>query len=208
MEIGMSYFRDGMGLHDTQIKSLKRIIKENNVKQVVEFGSGASTQFFIDFHGETDGYQITSFDHDPQYMFAKKHDALTLNLKQLIECTDERYESMFESKTYDRSNFTDVPASDTRNFRAKNRFYDIEANLLPDKIDLVLLDGPNGNGRSISFLHLKDKLADTCHIMIDDSDHYDFVDRCQSVLGGSVIELVIDPRIHPLFSYAIIRIEK
>ena len=78
---------------------------------------------------------------------------------------------------------------------------------MPENIDLVVLDGPNGNGRSISFLHLKDKLSKKSFILIDDSDHYDFVERCKQVLNAEVIVHENDPSIHPLFNYTIVEVK-
>jgi hypothetical protein len=74
-------------------------------------------------------------------------------------------------------------------------------------IDLAILDGPNGNGRSISFLHLKDKISKDCAIFIDDSDHHDYLERCSQVFDTEILVHVNDPQIHPLFNYAIVKVK-
>ena len=203
------YYKDNMGLHELQLRQLKTIIEENDVKTIVEFGSGASTQFFIDLYEEEGlDYKIYSFDHNPQYAYPNEHPALSLTMAPLIKCSPEHFDEMFTKDEYDDSAFEVCEEADIRDFRVKNAFYDLYPNELPDNIDLVLLDGPNGNGRSISFLHLKDKLADLSYILIDDANHHDYVERCQQTLNAKIVESVEDPNIHRLFSYCILKVEK
>ena len=115
-------------------------------------------------------------------------------------------EDMFKSGEYDEKCFINRQ-DEIDNFSARNCFYDMTENDLPDDIDLVILDGPNGNGRSISFLHLKNKLSNGAYILIDDSDHYDFIERCKQVLDVDLIVHENNPSIHPLFNYAIMKVK-
>lgn len=198
-----------MGLHELELRGLKSIIEDADVKTIVEFGSGASTQFLIDlFEEDKLNYKIYSFDHDDVYAYKGDHPALTLKIKSLVKCSNDHYEKMFINSKYDSSGFEHCNAEDQRNFRVENAFYDLELEDLPNNIDLVILDGPNGNGRSISFLHLREKLADLSYILIDDANHHDYIQRCQDVLGGIIIDAQHRPEIHPLFSYCIIKVEK
>ena len=203
------YYRNNMGLHELELRSIKTIIEEIGVKTIVEFGSGASTQFLIDLYEEDElDYTIYSFDHDPQYAYSNEHPALSLTMTPLVKCSNEHFERMFTDDAYDSSGFENCSDEDQRNFRVQNAFYDLDPEDLPDDIELVILDGPNGNGSSISFLHLKEKLADLSYILIDDANHHDYVQRCKDVLGGTIIDAQDRPEIHPLFSYCVIKVEK
>tara|TARA_R100001082_G_scaffold111001_2_gene92805 strand:- start:760 stop:1380 length:621 start_codon:yes stop_codon:yes gene_type:complete len=199
------YWIDGMGLHSTQLEKIAQILK-TGVKNVVEFGSGKSTEFLVDFREENElDYEICSFDHHPFYGYKETHDFLTTHRRDIVRCSDECYEEMFNEKKYNKSCFVNCQ-NEMDNFRIKNSFYDITEEYLPENIDLVILDGPNGNGRSISFLHLKDKLSKEAHILIDDSDHYDFVERSKKILDVEVIVHENDTSIHPLFNYALLKV--
>ncbi len=202
-----NYWLDGMGLHSSQLKQLEKIITDNDIETIVEFGSGQSTKFFSDLREEKDlSYSLHSFDHNEEYSYPNTHDFLNLNIVEITKCNDENFEEMFETKTYNKEKFVNCQY-EKNNFRVKNSFYDITSDDLPENIDLVVLDGPNGNGRSISFLHLKDKLSKKSFILIDDSDHYDFVERCKQVLNAEVIVHENDPSIHPLFNYTIVEVK-
>lgn len=59
----------------------------------------------------------------------------------------------------------------------KNNFYEIKNNEITGTYDLVVLDGPNGNGRRIAFLYLINHLRNGTFVFIDDYTHYDFIER-------------------------------
>jgi len=201
------YWINGMGLHSSQLNQLEKLILDNNIKTIVEFGSGQSTRFFTDLRREKKlDYQIYSFDHNAQYAYPFRHDFLNLHIAEIAQCDDESFDEMFKTKEYNKDKFVNCQ-HELDNFRVRNCFYDISPDDLPDNIDLVVLDGPNGNGRSISFLHLQNKLSEKSFILIDDSDHYDFLERCKQVLNATTIVHESDPSIHPLFNYAIMEIQ-
>ena len=200
-----SYWLDGMGLHSSQIEKLFDILMDD-VKKVVEFGSGNSTQFLVDVRKEHGlNFQIHSFDHHPTYCYKGQHAFLKSHRRDLVQCSDICFEDMFGSGEYDEKCFVNRQ-DEIDNFSARNCFYDINEKYLPDDIDLVILDGPNGNGRSIAFLHLKNKLSKGAYILIDDSDHYDFIERCKQVLDVDLVAHENNPSIHPLFNYALLKV--
>ncbi len=170
------YKNDGWGISVDGFKEIYKILQEHKISNVVEFGSGISTKFFIDYDSTL---KILSFDNEVKY----QHEIAVM--RPLVECSDESYELMFKTKQYNQDAFklrTDPPHT-----RQKNCFYQIEEDILKDKYDLVILDGPHGNGRSISFLHLKGKLNIPSYIFIDDYNHYDFVDRCNMIFDTEII---------------------
>ena len=204
MEINMidynSYWIGGMGLHSCQLLELENIILTKDIKNIVEFGSGQSSRFFNDFRTLHNlDYSLTSFDHNDAYAFG------SATIRDLVTCDDEAFDKMFEDRKITKDVFS-TAQHEKDNFGAKNCFYDLTDEDLPDDIDLVLIDGPNGNGRSLAFSHLVGKLKSPCYVMIDDVNHYDFLDRAKQIFDYDVITHTEDKQIHPLFSYAVIRI--
>ena len=196
-----SYWIGGMGLHSSQLLELETIILTQDVKNIVEFGSGQSSRFFSDlktFHNLD--YSVTSFDHNRAYAFDSSI------IRDLVSCDDEVFSKTFEDKQITKDSFSSAQ-HEKDNFRVKNCFYDLTDEDLPDNIDLVILDGPNGNGRSLAFPHLIGKLKSPCYVMIDDVNHYDFLDRAKQIFDYDIITHIEDKQIHPLFSYAVIRID-
>jgi hypothetical protein len=47
--------------------------------------------------------------------------------------------------------------------------------------DVVVVDGPNGNGRSLAFLAMKHCVQPGTLIFVDDYDHYDFEERLRGI---------------------------
>tara|TARA_R110002126_G_scaffold106301_1_gene241190 strand:+ start:3452 stop:4078 length:627 start_codon:yes stop_codon:yes gene_type:complete len=171
------YRNNGWGISIKGFKYLFEIISqhEKDSLSILEFGSGISTQFLVDV-AETGikKIRIDSYDNDVSYSFrdADKYDFLNLKITNLLECVDKDFSSMMLNKKYDESCMklrTGPPTT-----RQKNCFYEIKQEDLSKDYDLVILDGPNGNGRSFSFLHLKDLLKEDCYVFVDDVQHYPF----------------------------------
>jgi hypothetical protein len=202
------YWKNGMGLHSIVLEKIIEIVEKNDIKQVVEFGSGASTKFLLDLRKHLNKtFFITSFDHHPDYYFSEIHENLKVNRVDLSYCDDQSFDKMFETHEVNRQSFTNAQ-HEKDNFSVKNAFYTIQENDIPSNVDLVILDGPNGNGRSISFLYLKDKIVDDCFIIIDDVDHYDFINRCKQIFDVQIIVHAQHHDIHRLFNYAVLKVRR
>jgi hypothetical protein len=174
------YKNDGWGLSKQQFSQLFEIIKKHNKTElrVAEFGSGKSTEFFVDIVLEKiKKLNIVSFDDNPQYAYKNvgEYKFLKLLIRDLLECTDESYSKMFKNKKLDKSLLYTKKTPLTS--RQKNNFYEIKDGDLTGIYDLMILDGPNGNGRNLSYLHMVDHLAIDSIILIDDYTHYDFVEK-------------------------------
>tara|TARA_R110000796_G_scaffold38670_3_gene97070 strand:+ start:816 stop:1472 length:657 start_codon:yes stop_codon:yes gene_type:complete len=174
------YKNDGWGLSKQQFKQLKDIISSSKKDElrVAEFGSGKSTEFFVDITLEDiKKIDIVSFDDNPHYAYKNEgnHHFLNLVIRQLLECTDASYEKMFKEKQLDRTLLytKKTPLSS----RQKNNFYEVKDGDLNGIYDIMVLDGPNGNGRNISFLHMVNHLDIESIVLIDDYTHYDFVEK-------------------------------
>jgi hypothetical protein len=51
----------------------------------------------------------------------------------------------------------------------------------------MIVDGPHGNGRSIAFLHSIGRLQKGSYVVIDDYNHYDFVEKFQLLFKTQLI---------------------
>jgi hypothetical protein len=162
-------------------------IKDYNTFNIVEFGSGESTKFFVDYISEYNlkNVFLTSFETESRFRPNLNHPNLKLITTSLMSCSDNDYNWMFENKLYDYNKMFYYSLPPTT--RQKNCFYNITYSDLPNKINFVLLDGPNGNGRNLSFLLLKDKMDKNSIIFIDDYNHCDFEEK--SKLFFNTIEI-------------------
>ncbi len=180
------YKNDGWGLSRKEFQIIqeylesKRHLVLGGVLNVVEFGSGRSTEFLVDSMNDYD-YQIKihSFDDSKEFAFKGTHPNLHLNIVPLAECTDENFNKMFTEKKYDENLMT-LKTSPVHT-RQKNTFYKIDDSMLPKKIDLLIVDGPHGNGRSLAYLKCVERLAFGSMIVIDDASHYPFHEDLQKL---------------------------
>ena len=165
---------------------MNSIIETQKKINILEFGSGISTKFLVDSvisNNWEKNVNITSFDDNIKYMptFSKNlvSKFLFLHERKLLECSDFEYENMFNNKSYNKNIMKNkVSILETRQ---KNCFYDIKDDDLNKNYNLVIIDGPHGNGRNISFLHLKNNIQFPCFVYIDDFTHYDFIDRLKMI---------------------------
>jgi hypothetical protein len=172
------YKNDGWGLSKKEFEDILEIISNHDKEElrVVEFGSGISTQFLIDINREgVKKITIDSFDDDPTYAYKGKDNCLNLMIRPLMECSDGSYNQMFDKKDF-ISELTHQKKTPLHS-RQKNNFYTINEGDLTGIYDLMILDGPNGNGRNISYLHMHKHLDVGSIVLIDDYTHYDFVDK-------------------------------
>ena len=186
------YKNNGWGISKLGFSKIFDILLNNNKKNFncIEFGSGISTEFFIDFaieHSKDKIINLTSFDNDKKYMYkpTKKYSFLDIKYRELIECDDDHYNRMFNEGLYIKEGF--YKKKSLLSTRQKNNFYDIKDGDISGKYDFVLLDGPNGNGRNISFLHLINHITPSSIIFIDDYTHYDFVEKFLHIFNAREI---------------------
>lgn len=175
------YKNDGWGLSKKCFEAIYRIVNNSNkLLNVVEFGSGISTEFLVDLIIKEDfKLKIISFDNDLKYSAKVKHPDLKLLIRDLVECSDEDFENQFNEKKYNKDNFK--LKTTLVHTRQKNTFYEIKEGDLPDVIDLMIVDGPHGNGRSIAYLHGINRLRKGSYVVIDDYNHYPFVEKMMSL---------------------------
>ncbi len=180
------YSNDGWGLSFAAFNALLKAMDTLPEINAIEFGSGFSSQFLLDYAESTQKkLQIDSFDNDAKF----KHPDATL--VKLVTCSNKNYEAMFNKAEIDWDLFRkrwQKPKT-----RQKNCFYDLRNYPLKSSYNLAIIDGPHGNGRNFAYLILKDRMQDG-FILIDDFNHYDFVETASSLLKLEEITRVVSPR--------------
>jgi hypothetical protein len=184
------YKNDGWGLSVLGFSHLLELINNNNNDsiRILEFGSGTSTQFFCDIVKKNiKKLEITSFDNDVNFSYKKNNDDyfLSLLIRPLIECSNNQYNKQMEDKKYN-PNVMYAKTSPLHPSQ-RNNFYNIKEGDLNGVYDIIVLDGPNGNGRNFAFLHIKNYLKPGSIIYIDDYNHYDFLEKCLDNIDCDII---------------------
>lgn len=183
------YKNDGWGLSKKCFENILNVLetfKPNSVN-VVEFGSGISTQFLVDIISEGNDLKIISFDDNISFATKATHPNLKLHITELIECHDSDFENQFNKKQYNKNFF--FKKISKPHTRQRNTFYDVKESQFPNVIDLMIVDGPHGNGRSIAFLHGIERLQSGSYVVVDDYNHYDFIERLEMLFS---IELIFE----------------
>ena len=174
------YYGSGSGIDKNALTQLYTILNnfDNNIN-ILEFGSGQSTQFFIDYKLlSKKNIFVDSYDNDPNFAYQNEdnHDFLNLYIKPLISCSEYNFNKKLKEKIYNRNYFSphQLPPYNDKNFwRQRNCFYDIDNKELKDHYDIILIDGPNGNGRNLAYLHIIDRIKPGSIIFIDDYNNKD-----------------------------------
>lgn len=166
------------------INKLKEIKKKNGVIYVADFNSGYLTDFIIEIKKKFKlNLYLDSFTNifsnqnklDPQHNIFKR---------QLLTCSDESYKNMFRLKKYN-SNFM-VKSQQNPNKRMINVFFDIKPKDLRTYYDLIIITGPNGNGRDIAFLHIQNKIKPNGFILLNELDKYISIETMNSFFNTQI----------------------
>lgn len=179
------------------INCIVKILKKENITDILEFGSGRSTDYLAEL-----GYNVYSFDDDAKYASKNKN----VQIAELAALDDKDYRDVIEG----RVDFFDLVVTPTsrRSSRQSNCFYMIDNESIKQKFSFVIIDGPNGNGRSIAFNVIKDKINTPCYVFIDDFFHYPFVDDFKRCFPKSTeVAKVVESNIKGFAIYKINSIE-
>ena len=118
------------------------------------------------------GIDYLSFDNDIK--FAAKTDKVVI--KPLVELDDKMFNDVIEGNIKFVNISQNFVAPKKIHTRQRNCFYKLDDTDIDGTFDLIILDGPNGNGRSIAFNVMKHHIKDVSFIFIDDYNHYPFID--------------------------------
>lgn len=162
------------GVYIKLMELLNNYSDETKIR-ILEFGSGASTKFLIDYQKlYNKKMEIVSFDDSTEWCYkTQKGDdkILKLNIRNLIECNGENYDYQMTNKIINKQLFYKRMVKPT--WRQRNCFYDIQNGDIEGLFDIVILDGPNGNGRNFAYCFIQKHLNKNAVILIDDYDATD-----------------------------------
>lgn len=188
-------------LHPMTCLMLADLIRTEKLQKVFEFGSGYSTVFLTKFIQEVKANtQIESFEHQVGFsdrllttLSRINNKVANLHTTELVQFSDEDFEALFDDKTNAQQSLaektTPVPLSRYRETRLRNVFYQYDFSQIPNQsVDLIILDGPNGNGRSIAFPLMKHKLKSPSWILIDDYLDHPYLSDLEKVFNFEVVK--------------------
>jgi hypothetical protein len=174
------YYNTGVGMtKPSLIDIIDTLDSYDRPISILEFGSGFSTNFFIDYIKKRgDNSRIVSFDSDKRYSYKPKDGdtCLKMCIRELISCKDDDFDKCIQSGVFYKSVFSrhiSLPTNHPKYWRQRNLFYDIQDDDISGVFDFILLDGPNGNGRNLSYCIIKNHIQSGSHIMIDDCNSRD-----------------------------------
>lgn len=183
-----------MSLSKTSLVQLcRRLNSEAEPIGIVELGGGQSTLFWQALLqlGAIDA-RVTTLEHHTAWAAQlasrvgaeSRIEILPQTLKQV---TDGEWAQLFRRPAAAAAAWSSVgaavPVSMYETFTIRNTFY-AEADRIPwtdRSIDVLIVDGPHGNGRSLAFPLFCRQLKPDALVLVDDFDHYPFLDDLERV---------------------------
>jgi hypothetical protein len=167
---------------------------KNEKTNIVEFGSGQSTMLWDKFINEEKDLKVTTYEHDKSWFDSlnKSIKNVSLIYRDLKQIDDDNFVNSFKLSDFIKSwEKIGVKISDSeyKNTRIKNTFYDISVDDIDSlgNISGLILDGPHGNGRALAFPLLLNSLNTGTIVLIDDFDHYPFIDLMQNLFEIEIL---------------------
>lgn len=153
---------------------------------VLELGGGRSTFLWQAMlsHGLLDVRAVTLL-HEPAQAadLAKRTEeggAVSVICSGLKQITDEEWRRVYTEHSAAAANWPSlgvpVPEDRYRHYTIRNAFYEqVELPAADHSVDVMIVDGPHGNGRSLAYPLFAGKLKQGALVLIDDFDHYPFL---------------------------------
>ncbi|WEK55851.1 MAG: hypothetical protein P0Y55_07345 [Candidatus Cohnella colombiensis] len=168
------------------IHLLRRLEKTTTELRILQLGS-SQTVFVWEALRSLDllPVEVIVIEHDPirasQLLTnTTSMTGITLNWNSLKQVTDGECEQLFSEPAEASERWgtigKSVPLNQYQHYTIRNTFYG-EAHQIPllhNKIDVLIVDGPHGNGRSFAFPIFSSLLKKDALVLIDDFDHYPF----------------------------------
>lgn len=181
------YF-SGWALARSALRSLTGCLFQDraDLPRLVEFGSGQSTRFW-QFLSIQMPLSVISVEHQDDWFQRlkaelKNNPAIAYLQAPLRQISEAEKAELWQDPQMAHLKFTQMgqllPLEQYPQTRVPLCFYDLDyaATFSPDSLDALLLDGPNGNGRSLAFALMYPFLKANAWILVDDFDHYPFLD--------------------------------
>jgi hypothetical protein len=178
----------GMALSKRALVHLcRRLEEKGDIYHILELGGGQSTLFWRDLHSlDLLPIKVTTLEHQRDWakqltQRVEEIENITIYPQTLKQITDQEWEEIFsqaeESHALWASYGTFVAEHQYDLYTIRNTFY-AEIDQLPfeeQSIDVMIVDGPHGNGRSLSFPLFCNSLKANAFVLVDDFDHYPFL---------------------------------
>lgn len=166
---------------------------------VVELGGGQSTLFWKELSEFFPGVKVVTWEHNQEFIDTLKSkiigSGVRLESRKLQQYSNADWEKIFSSRGLDNiskaltvSCPTDLPLSEYCNTRVQNVFYSIDdIKISKNKIDVLVIDGPHGNGRSLAFPAFVKYFRTGTLILIDDVSHYSFLEMLSKFVKFQIL---------------------
>lgn len=192
---------NGWALERAGIVWLAKLILEQGIRRIVEFGAGYSTVALTEFLRQVHAKDthMDSFEHVPEFVeririFLPEETRANLHCIKLLQVEDAVFEGLFDAPDPCGDFIASaclVPAERYLETRLRNLFYGFDFRTWPPaSVDLMILDGPNGNGRSLAFPFLKKTMRLPGWVLVDDYRHHPYLNYLQRVFVGHVVQQV------------------
>ncbi|MDB5053631.1 MAG: hypothetical protein JWM44_1681 [Bacilli bacterium] len=168
------------------IHLLRRLDKTNGEYRILQLGGG-QTIFVWDSLLSLDllPLKVTVLEHHPSrasqlIRSVESMTGITVYWNSLKQLTDDEREELFKIPEEAAVKWGKIGKSvipdQYEHYQIRNAFYgEIHHVPLPkESIDVLIVDGPHGNGRSLAFPLLYSLLKKDALVLIDDFDHYPF----------------------------------
>lgn len=168
---------------------------------IIELGGGRSTLFWLFLLNMRDNFlKLSTFEHDPSFANQLKRYVscssyfIDIHLCNLRQVSDAEFNVIFSNpgNAFESwGSFGSVLSlSQAQDTRVKNAFYDMSSclNFPLESISGLVVDGAHGNGRSLAFPLFSRCLKPDAFVLIDDVDHYPYMDDLSKVFKYRVIK--------------------
>lgn len=183
---------DPMSLSKSALVRLCRQLDHSKEWNILELGGGQSTLFWSALDElNLLKLTVTTLEHDSGWTAdlrgRVRSDRVHVSAQQLKQINDEEWERIFADpdgalERWQQSGAA-VPKEQYKNYTIHNAFYcDLhQAGLAAQSVDVLIVDGPHGNGRGLAFPLLATVLKPDAWVLIDDFDHYPFLECLERV---------------------------
>lgn len=178
----------GMALSNRALTHLCRHMSaDNQFYQILELGGGQSTLFWREIIAlKLLSISVMTLEHHEEWavLLTKKIDpcdGVTIYPQTLKQISEQEWKEVFQNpsgilEVWDTFG-KEVSKQDYDLYTIRNSFY-AELGTLPLKensVDVMIVDGPHGNGRSLAYPLFSNYLKPDALLLIDDFDHYPFL---------------------------------
>jgi len=166
---------------------------------ILELGSGQSTLFLRELIGAGANIAVSSCEHDKSWSDFVRDAVRGCDSIQIFECDlrnvdDQIWDKIFSCPRMASELWNQYSRPLGKEFnkdtRMHNAFYAIPKDALPhgSHLDGMIVDGPHGNGRSLSFPLFRNHLRSGTIVLMDDYHHYPFLKDMARIVDYEILE--------------------